>query len=348
MEKGAERAKNRAREIATLTTRLIELQEEQEPEDSERWGFNDGGDGNKFFKLQQSMLWVPTETNFSNDFSIYQTYNEKQQNLLKRCLTIFLTLDGAVIDSVATKMFLMAKTLSLKLPYIAQMYMESIHSQSYDLQLRAIVPDEKEREKLLKEADSEVWISRYTDYDRKHILYSNEDEIFMLAAQAALEGVGFIALFAIIFYFKKHPVLKDVKGITSSNTLIARDESTHRDYAVYRVKKLYSEYSAEELPKVKEKIKEIVMELVEVVEKAIPTLLPEDFEDLTQQQLIDFTRYTADYLLYDMDLEKVYNAPMSLPYMETLGNEVKTNFYERDTNEYTRGDIHDTTDADDF
>lgn len=348
MAQGKERSGSRIREITSLATQLIRLQEEQEPENSERWGFNDGGAGNEHFKIQQAAIWVATSVDFSKDHATFQQYSKQHQNLLLRCLVIFQTLDGAVIDSVATKMFLLAPNLSMKLPYTIQIYMEAVHSQSYDLQLRALVKDDRERTRLLKEADGHEWITRYINYDKKHILESNDDEIYMLTAQASLEGIGFIALFSIIFYFKYHPELKDIEGITASNTYIARDESAHRDYAVYRIKELLKTYSAEEISIVMQRIQALVIELVEVVESAIPTLLPEDLADLTQQQLIDNTRYTADLLLEDIGLPRYYNAPLALEYMRNLSTSRKTNMYERETTEYSHNNIHDPTDADDF
>jgi len=341
--------KTRDHEISLLINRLLEIQSE-DLTNSERWGFNEEKDVEEhdYFKLQQKLLWVPTEINFKDDYTRFNMLTKEQKEPLLRCLVVFQTLDGAVVDSVCQKMQFTARTLSEKLPYLAQIFMEALHSQSYDLQLRAIVPDEIKRMKYLKRADSEEWILRYSQFSDKHIAKSNQDLIYQLTAQAALEGVGFIALFAIIFYYKTHPIIQDIPGITGSNELISRDEAAHRDYAVHRVKKFLTKYPEEELPSVIDRITEIVKELVDIIEYAIPTLLPNEFSDLKRIDLIDYTRFTADNLLLDMGLPLVYKSRMSLPYMLTIGGANKSNFYERDTTAYTRGDMYDEEDKNDW
>lgn len=337
---------NRERDLklSSLINEILEIQTDQ-IETSERWGFCEENDkeAHEFYKLQQESLWVPTETNFGDDLTRFNLLTEEQKVPLMNCLVIFQILDGTVIDCICLKFLLMGQTISQKLPYIAQLNGEAIHSQSYDLQLRAIVPDEQERLRLLDRANSEDWIVKYSDFGDRHIVKSNRDLIYQLTAQASLEGLGFIALFAVIFYYRTHSIINDIPGITSSNAFISRDETLHRNYAVVRVKNLLKTYSEEELPEVINNIAEIVKELVDIIEKAVPTILPKNFDDLTQDDLIEYSKFTADTLLEDMGLPKVYNARMSLPYMLMIGGADKGNYYEVSIDSYKRGDTYKET-----
>ena len=285
------------------------------------------------YKDQESALWVPGEIPFNGDYVQFTKLDENQKTPLVKCLVIFQTLDGAVIDKFVLKQILNAQTLTEKMPYIRQLVAEATHAESYKFQLEAIVPNSVEREKLIRSVDSEAWIQMYSNFVEKYMDDETVGDLIQLLVQAFLEGVGFSAFFAVIFWYKCCPHAHDVPGITSSNDLIAREEGLHRDWAITRVKRLIGE-DRENFLKL---VKTISDEIIEIISESLPTILPVDLPGLTKKSLLDYAKYTADGIFLDLDLDEYYGLDNPLAYMDTIGGVKKTNFFERATTEYSRG-----------
>jgi ribonucleotide reductase beta subunit family protein with ferritin-like domain len=277
---------------------------------------------------------------------------EKYRNPAIKSVTAFQTLDGAVIDRGVLKRINNAPNLMEQLPYIKQLNAEATHSESYRMQLDALVPDPNEREKLLRSIDSEPWLQRYGDFMKK---YDNEEdsqdsknpelksqdsknpEIIELIAQALIEGGAFAGLFKVIFFYKYSPTAKDLPGVTQSNDLIIREESVHRDYAICRFKRLLKK----ELDPgdIQQRTIEMTDELMDIIVQAVPFIVEEDLPGLTQKDVINFSKFVADHLLVGMGYPKHYGVGEA-GYMSMIGGAEQSNYYEVDTTAYQKGDLY--------
>ena len=147
-----------------------------------------------------------------------------------------------------------------------------------------------------------------------------------LIAFACVEGIFFCASFCAIFYFKKRGKLP---GLTFSNELIARDESMHRDFAVH----LYSllENKLEESV-VHEIIKDAVVAENDYVEEGLKV----DLIGLKSETMKMYVKCVADHLATSLGYNKIYNVSNPFEWMEIIGMEGKTNFFEKRVGEYAK------------
>jgi len=306
------------------------LQVKKEVLNSDRWAIFESSDPEAYlsYKEQESAFWVPEEVTFSQDERNFGQLTEEQKIPLIKCLVVFQTLDGAVIDQFVLKLIAQTETITEKLPYVRQLTAEATHAESYKLQLEAIVRDSVEREKLIRSIDSEEWIQNYRNFISKYMDNPFEELINQLIVQAFLEGVGFSAFFAVIFWYKQMPFALDIPGITESNEFIIREEGMHRDYAILRINRLKT-------PDLEERLKKISDELISIIEKALPTILPVDLPQLTKKSLLDYCRYVSDGNFIDLGYPEYYNVDNPLTYMETIGSASKSNFFERGTTTYS-------------
>ena len=307
---------------------------------SDKWGFFPELDPEsyRYFKIQDKLNWKATEINFSKDYTNLMQMPKEYRTPALKSVTAFQIFDGAVIDQGILRRISEAPTLMERIPYIKQLDAEVTHSESYRLQLDALVPDPEEREKLLRAVDSEPWIKRYGDFTQK---YGDESpsipEILKLVAQAFVEGAAFAGLFKVIFFYKYSPNAKDLPGVTQSNDSIIREESVHRDYAIFRFKRLLKNESDPEY--IHKKVIEILEELMDIICFAVPFIVEEDLPGLTQQDVINFSKFVSDHLLVGMGYSKHYNVGEA-GYMSMIGGAEQTNYYEVDTTAYQKGDTH--------
>lgn len=289
----------------------------------------------KSYKDQEATQWVPSEIRFDEDYRAFLRLTPEQQTPLLKSLVIFQTLDGAVIDEFVLKQIELSPTLTEKLPYIRQLVAEATHAESYKFQLEAIVPDSVEREKLIRAIDSEKWIQNYRDYIVKYMDNPNEDPVIQLVVQAFLEGVGFSALFAIIFWYKQLPYAVDVPGITVSNEWISREEALHKEWAEKRSVRLLKNHPEPE--QIKKRIENVSDELISIIEEALPTIVPIDLPGMSKVELLEYAKFTADGIFLNLGYDEYYAVDNPLKYMETIGAPNKANFYERVVSAYTHG-----------
>ena len=115
--------------------------------------------------------------------------------------------------------------------------------------------------------------------------------------------------------------------------LIARDEGMHRDLGVC----IYNNYCAR-LPA--EDVYAIVREGVRVEQEFVRTALRDGLLGLTTESMCRYVEFVADHLLSALDgVDKIYNTPNPLDFMELISLQGKTNFFEKRVGEYAKTNV---------
>jgi len=305
----------------------------------------------EYYIKQQKLIWVATEIKTTEDHKFYLMLTPEQQEPLKNALTIFQVLDSDVIDEPVLRFLLESDTIEEKLPYIAQLDAEGCkHAVSYALQIQGIIPDQIELKELTKKIDTLEWVHDFRNFLDKYVIEEDHPLPVALAAQAIMEGVGFQQFFAIIFWYKFSPIVHDIPGVTASNELISREEAVHAEYAIFRynreIKKLQD--AGVDTTNIEKKVLEMFDEMEDITRRSLPFIIPIDIDILTKENVLTYCRLAISRIKGNMGYpaEKVVN---KLKYMESVGALVKSNFYERQTTAYSRGNRHGTkVDDEDF
>ena len=280
-----------------------------------------------FYKRQESCDWSAEEFSFVSDKDDYKNCNPRIKELLKGIFGFFLIGDGIISkDLIPMISEAIEEGNWPKVYYLCmQLKIENTHAETYSKAALTIIPEDEHQEMLdmcngldciIKKGE---WIDTNID--------TQESKALRNVACGCGEGIGFVSLFAVIFYLRKLGILKD---FIESNEQISKDESIHRDEKCFEAKRTL---------KLEEhhKAYSIIREFVEIEKlhanyllKA-PIISEQTDKDsgLTIENLHTYIEMLGDQVAVLCGLDKIYNAKVTLKWMEDINLSQKTNFYER-------------------
>jgi len=285
----------------------------------------------KYYYDQRNVKWVPADVDLHEDRNDYDECDEGTKTLVDGLLAFFVPADGLVEENLF-KNFQQDTSFWKESGffYAEQCSMEIIHSEMYSLMATTLIRDQTKLASIFNSIKTYPSVKRISEFMKKYMdrKYSLAERII---AFACVEGVLFNSAFAAIYWIKKRNILR---GFCKANEFIARDEGIHTKFAVA----LYLLACKEQkmVPAGENRAYEIVMEAVETNAQFIKDILKEDKIGMSVNDLIDYTKCTADELLYSIGHQKIYNAVNPLDWMAVISLPNKTNFFEDKVSEYTQ------------
>jgi ribonucleotide reductase beta subunit family protein with ferritin-like domain len=282
------------------------------------------------FKRQEASFWTAEEIDLSEDLRDWQRLSADEQHFVKHVLAFFAASDGIVNENLCYRFCNEVQYPEARAAYTFQAAMETIHSETYSLLIDTYVTDPTEKTKLLHAIDTIPSVGKKAQWALKW-LGSDQDFAKRLVAFACVEGVFFSGSFCSIFWLKHRGL--GMKGLTFSNELISRDEAAHTDFAV----KIYRNHILNKLDA--STVREIVGEAVEIEKEFVCEALPVSLIGMSADSMSAYIEFVADRLLTDLGHQKLYGTKNPFPWMEMLGLEGKTNFFERRVSEYAKAGV---------
>jgi len=281
------------------------------------------------YKTQQSCYWKMEEIDFSKDYDDFINLNKDQQKIIKMVLAFFANLDGIVNLNISEKLLNKITIREAIMTYQWQQMMENIHNECYAEMINNIIKNNDERKYLFNSIETIPCIKKMADWGLKFI--NDEDATLeeCLVAFACVEGIMFSGMFAVIFWIKNF--LSNEKtcmpGLVSSNSLIARDEGQHTDFAclLYNISTVKLE---------KNRIKAIVNECVEITKEFTNNTIDNKLIGLNAELMNKYIEYVGDNLLVSLGNNKLYKSKNPFNWMDSIGITSKTNFHEVRPTEY--------------
>ena len=280
-----------------------------------------------FYKRQESCDWSAEEFSFVNDKDDYNLCNPRIKELLKGIFGFFLIGDGIISkDLIPMINEAIQESNWPKVYYLCmQLKVENTHAETYSKAALTIIPEEEHQEMLDMCNELECVMKKGAWIDN-NIDGQNSKGLRNVACGCG-EGIGFVSLFAIIFYLRKLGILKD---FIESNEQISKDESIHRDEKCAEAKRSLR-------PEEHHAAYSIIREFVEIEKLHANYLLKEpvisaqtDLDSgLTIENLHKYIELLADQVAVLCGLDKIYNVSVTLKWMEDINLSQKTNFYER-------------------
>ena len=276
------------------------------------------------YKVAQASIWSAEEIDLANDN--FDILSKDEQHFIKHVLAFFASSDLIVGENLASRFLIDVQIPEARAFYTLQMYIETVHSETYSLLLDKYVKDTEEKNKLFNAITTIPSINKKADWALKYI-ESNTSFAERLVAFACVEGIFFSGSFCAIFWLKKQGKLP---GLCFSNELISRDEGLHTQFACMLYKKLPSP-----LPTSK-KVLQIIQTACELECEFVKSALPVALLGMNVDLMQGYIRFVSDYLLVQLGQEKFYNAKNPFDWMELISVQGKTNFFERRVGEYSR------------
>jgi ribonucleotide reductase beta subunit family protein with ferritin-like domain len=276
------------------------------------------------YKKAVSSFWVEEEIDLAKDLNDWNyKLNDDERYFISMILAFFAGSDGLINENLGQRFYNEIQNSEARLFYGFQIAMEGIHQEVYAKIIDTYIRDKKQKEQLFNAMSVFPCIKKKADWCKKHI---NSDRPFAerLVAFACVEGIAFSGAFCSIFWCKKRGLLQ---GLSFSNELISRDEALHTEFAVLLYSKLVNKLPFK-------KIKEIIMEMVEIECEFICEALPCRLLGMNSSSMSEYIKFVADRLSVQLGYDKIYEAKNPYEWMLLISLQSKTNFFENKVSEY--------------
>jgi ribonucleoside-diphosphate reductase beta chain len=293
-------------------------------------------DAHDMYKKATSTYWTVEEIDFSKDYNNWLELSDNERTFIKNILAFFAASDGIVMENLATRFYKEIKDPSVRNFYAFQLMIEGVHSETYSLLINTYIKDTTEQTFLFNAMNTMPCVKKKSEWALKWIT-SNDHFGKRLLAFACVEGLFFSGAFCSIYWIKEQNKLP---GLCFSNEFIARDESLHTMFAVL----LYTKYVVNKLSQ--DEVYQMFNEAIEIEIEFITESIPCRLIGMNSDLMIQYVKFIADRLLVQLGYMKLYNTTNPFQFMEKIGIENKTNFFEGRVGEYAKSTIKHTTELD--
>jgi len=285
------------------------------------------------YKKQLASFWIASEIDFSKDKTDWNKLSDDEKYFIKHILAFFAGSDGIVAVNILDNFSKDVKILEAQMTYNFQGTMEAIHSEVYSLMIETYIDNSLEKNRLFNAIETIPCIKKKASWALKWTTPNNQnnkhnENIFArrLVAFAIVEGLFFSGAFCAIYWIKERNILP---GLTKSNEFIARDERLHTEFACLLYSMILNKISQEE-------IYQIFDEALEIEIEFITESLPVRMIGMNSILMIEYIKYVADWLLTSLGYDKKYNVQNPFSFMNTIGMESRSNFFDERTSTYQK------------
>lgn len=282
----------------------------------------------ELYKKAEASFWTAEELDFAKDD--FNTLSPDEQHFIKTILAFFAASDGIVNENLIERFASDVQVAEARAFYAFQSAMEQIHSEVYSLLIESYVKDPHERDALFNAVTTHSGIAKKAAWCQKWISSTDSSFAQRLVAFACVEGIFFSGSFASIFWIRKRAL--PLRGLTTSNDFISRDEGLHVDFAVALFRHLVNKPD-------EQTVHAIIREAVDLERFFLSEALPVSLIGMNVQLMAQYIEFVADRLLYSLGYTKLYNTSNPFDWMETISLEGKTNFFEGRVSEYQKAGV---------
>jgi ribonucleoside-diphosphate reductase beta chain len=296
----------------------------------------------KFYTNATRSFWRAEEIDFSKDMYDFQDkINDNERHFITHVLAGFAIMDGPVNENIVVHFYREIEIPIIRAYYTAQMLAETIHAQTYALQVDVLFQhDPAARDKVFNAVESMPVIAQKMNWALKW-MESGAPLSHRIVAFAAVEGVFFSGSFCAIDWFKKRGIFKH--GICKANEWISRDEGQHCDMACFINKHAHELGIPGWTDCPESTAHDIIRSAISIEVQFITVSLPVGLIGINAESMIQYIKFCADRLLYELGYAKLYNATNPFDWMQNRSLEGKTNFFEERVSEYSKPDAADPT-----
>lgn len=285
------------------------------------------------YKTQLACFWIPSEIDFSKDkYDWDNILTEDERYFLKYILAFFAGSDSIVQLNILNNFVNDVKILEAQITYNFQGTMEGIHSEIYSIMIDTYIDNEHEKNILFNAITTIPCIKKKAEWALKWSLH--DSFVKRLLAYIIIEGLFFSGAFCAIYWIKQRGILP---GLTKSNEFIARDEGLHTKFGIL-LYKMFNNNSIDE-----EFVYSILSEAIDIEIEFITESLPIRLIGMNNELMIQYIKYVADWILTNLNYNKLYNVSNPFSFMSNLGMESKSNFFDERTSTYQSAHVFNTS-----
>lgn len=278
------------------------------------------------YKKELAVFWTVEEIDLNEDVVDWKSSSDDEQHFVKMVLAFFASLDQIVMENVTVNFGEEIVIPQIRSHFTIQNAIESIHGETYALLIQTYIKESDEQQRVLKSIQTMPIITKKAAWVTKWMNSSTCSLAERLVAFTCVEGIQFSGAFCAIYWLKKQGRFK---GLCFANSLIARDEGLHAEGSVMIYKHLTTK-----LPE--SRVHQIFKEAVEVEKEFIKDALPVALIGMNSSTMSTYIEYVADFWLHRLGYENIYNSKNPFEWMQLIGMQGKTNFFEGRVSEYSK------------
>lgn len=280
------------------------------------------------YKQAEACIWTAEEIDLGKDS--FDTLTPGERHFVTHVLAFFAASDGIVNENLALNFASEVCYAEARAFYAVQIFIETVHSETYSLLINTYVNNPAERSHLFNAIDTVPAVARKAAWATRYMDRALAPFAVRLAAFAVVEGIFFSGAFASIFYLRKNGKLP---GLGLANQFISRDEGLHCRFAAL----LYRDHIVNK-PEATT-ITAMVRDAVEIEKDFWRDALDVALIGLNSSLMSAYIEFVADYTLGMLGLPKTYGTANPFPFMESFSLENKTNFFESRVSEYAKARV---------
>lgn len=285
------------------------------------------------YKTHQLLDWRAEEIDYSADLEDWSKLESNERKFIEHILAFFAGADGIVLENLSSNFAREVQWAEARAFYSFQANIEQIHSEVYSRLIDTYITDSTRKDELFRGIETIPCIQKKAEWAMKWMDPSKASFAERLVAFAVVEGVFFCGSFCAIYWLKNRHIM--TKALGTSNEFIARDESLHCKFALLLYGYLVNKLSQEQ-------IHAIFKEAVDIETEFITDSIPCDMVGMNKQLMTEYIQYVADFWMTDLltnsgkRCQKLYNTKNPFSFMDMIGLEGKTNFFEKRVSEYSK------------
>ena len=300
------------------------------------------------YKLWDIMLnntWFPKEVDMTGDVRDYKNLSEPEKRAYDKALSQLIFMDSLQTNNLIDNINPYITSPEINLILVRQAFEEALHSQSYAVMVDSISTNTDEiyemwRKDMQLKSKNDYIAKVYEDLAKNP---TDENIVKAMFANQILEGIYFYSGFTFFYTLARSGKML---GSAQMIRFIQRDEITHLlifQNMINSTKKERPELFTKSL------LDEVYTMFEEAVKLEVSWgqyITEGGLLGLTDEIIDEYIKYLADQRLNAVGLKKLYNANHPIKWVDNFSkfNDQKTNFFEGNVTNYTKGSL----DFDDF
>jgi len=301
-----------------------------------QWAYN-------LWEVMLKNTWFPAEVNMSGDVKDYkENLTPREKEAYDKALAQLIFMDSLQTNNIIDNINPYITAPEINLILVRQSFEEALHSQSYAVMVDSISTNTDEiyqlwRKDMKLKSKNDAIAKVYEDLAKNPTPHNFIKSLF---ANQILEGIYFYSGFAYIY-----ALAKSGKMLGSSQMIrfIQRDEVTHLLIYQNMIRDLQKERPELFTHKLTDEVEEMFRQAVELEASWGKYITGGEILSLTDQLIEEYIKYLANQRLQKVKLKPIYPVRENpLKWVDDFAkfNDQRTNFFEGNVTNYTKGSLH--------
>jgi len=303
-----------------------------------QWAYN-------LWEVMLNNTWFPKEVDMTQDVSDYKRLTDSEKMAYDKVLAQLIFMDSLQTNNLIDNINPFITSPEINLILVRQAFEEALHSQSYAVMVDSISQNSDEiyqlwRKDMMLKSKNDAIARVYENLSKNP---TDENIVKAMFANQILEGIYFYSGFTYLYTLARSGKML---GSAQMIRFIQRDEVTHLILFQNMIKSTRRERPELFTQELLDEVYEMFREAVELESSWGKYITNGQILGLTDNIIEQYIEYLADERLKAIGMEKLYNVPHPIRWVENFSsfNDQKTNFFEGNVANYSKGSL----DLDDF